>query len=247
MSPQASADAVPGAGVTSDVTGKTYSAAQSEAAEKAAGSATTTESGGIVTYRGQALSDLTVVPPERTDGVLRLTVGLGDSITYRQGSWFRRVCGSGVIHTCRDSGIRGDTTEGMVKRLQTDVLDLHPEVVTVMAGTNDMLHDMTTAQSMRNIHRIVTRIQDSGSIVVLCTIAPRNATPKQAAALNKAIRAYARNHDVPLLDTYPLLAAWNGRFKAGLSNDGVHPNTRGMKLMADFAETNLPRLIASAK
>nr|WP_269327864.1 GDSL-type esterase/lipase family protein [Kineosporia mesophila] len=217
--------------------------ARRQAAVQAAEGATTTESGGTVAYGGQDLPDLIVAPPEKTDGALRLTVGLGDSITYRSGSWFRRVCGSGVVNTCRDSGIRGDTTAGMLSRLQTDVLDLHPDVVTVMAGTNDMLYGFTTAQSIRNIGEIVTQIRDSGATVVLCTIAPRNATPGEAMALNKAIRKYAKKHHVALFDVAPLLSTWNGRFKSGLTDDGVHPNARGMKLVADYAEQRLPALI----
>ncbi|GLY27484.1 hypothetical protein Kisp02_08490 [Kineosporia sp. NBRC 101731] len=244
---EAAATAAPSASVSADSSAEDAAAARAQARRKAAvqaaEGATTTESGGTVTYGGQVVPDLIVAPPEKTDGALRLTVGLGDSITYRSGSWFRRVCGSGVINTCRDSGIRGDTTAGMLSRLQTDVLDLNPDAVTVMAGTNDMLYGFTTAQSIRNIGEIVTQIKDSGATVVLCTIAPRNATPGEAMALNKAIRKYAKKHHVALFDIAPLLSTWNGRFKAGLTDDGVHPNARGMKLVADYAEQRLPALI----
>ncbi|MBT0767644.1 hypothetical protein KIH74_01825 [Kineosporia sp. J2-2] len=238
------AEGTPGVTVT-----RSYSAADLAAAADAAARATSTYSaaeGSSVGFQGQTLPDLTVVPPTRTDGALKLTVGLGDSITYRTGSWFRRVCGAGVIYSCRDAGVRGDTTTGMLERLQTDVLDLEPDAVTIMAGTNDMLYGYSTVKSMRNIDELVTRVQASGATVVLCTISPRNATPKQALALNVAIRKYAKNHKVALLDVYPLLGNANGTFKKGLTNDGVHPNVKGMKLMADLAERKLPRLIGAS-
>ncbi|MCD5309302.1 SGNH/GDSL hydrolase family protein [Kineosporia babensis] len=219
-------------------------AAIGEKARQAAERAASTDSG-VITFGGQSLPDLIVAPPERTDGPLRLTVGLGDSITYRAGSWFRRVCGAGVLHTCRDAGIRGDTTAGMLERLDTDVLALKPQVVTVMAGTNDMNYGTSTAETMSNLDQLVTRIADSGAQVVLCTVAPRHRTPKQALALNTAIRKYAKAHRVPLLDTYTVLGTAQGRFKKGLTKDGVHPNAAGMAAMATYAEARLPKLLAA--
>jgi lysophospholipase L1-like esterase len=199
----------------------------------------------VVTFGGQSLPDLSVVPPSRTNGALELTVGLGDSITWRPGSWFRRVCGAGVLATCRDAGIRGDSTAGMVARLDTDVLALHPDVVTVMAGTNDLLIDFDAKQTMRNLNEIVSRTRTSGAKVVLCTIPPRNRTPTEVLVLNAAIRKYADTHGVALLDLYPLLGTRAGTFRKGLTHDGVHPNATGMRKMAGYAEQKLPGLIGT--
>ncbi len=221
-------------------------AAAGEPARRAAEAATSLERGAI-SFGGHGLPDLLVSPPERTDGRLLLTVGLGDSITYRVGSWFRRVCGAGVLSTCRDAGIRGDTTAGMLERLETDVLALNPQVVTIMAGTNDMNYGTSTAETMSNLDQLVTRVSDSGAQVVLCTIAPRHRTPKEALALNTAIRKYAKANRVALLDTYTVLGTANGRFKKGLTKDGVHPNAAGMAAMAAYAETRLPALIGGTQ
>lgn len=221
-----------------------YDLEAAAAAQEAAEHATSVDNNGAVLFGGQSLPDLLVSPPLRTDGPLRLTVGLGDSITYRAGSWFRRACGAGVLSTCRDAGIRGDTTEGMLERLDQDVLALNPQVVTIMAGTNDMNYGTSTAQTMRNLDEMVTRVQARGATVVLCTVAPRHRTPEQALALNAAIRRYAKKHDVALLDTYTVLGTAKGRFRKGLTQDGVHPNAAGMAAMAAYAEARLPALLS---
>ena len=66
---------------------------------------------------------------------------------------------------------------------------------------------------------------------------------RQARSSPSAIRKYARDNQVALLDPYRAVGTAEGRFKRGLTRDGVHPNAKGMKAMADYAEPRLRRLL----
>jgi lysophospholipase L1-like esterase len=173
-----------------------------------------------------------------------ITVGLGDSITFLPGSWFRRTCGSGVLLTCQDAGIRGDTTTGMLARLDRDVLAAHPTIVTIMGGTNDLREKATAASIVGRLNQIIERVNAAGATVVLCTVPPRNRYARAALALNTAIRAYAKAHRVPVLDMYSIVGTKHGKYRAGMTTDGIHPNALAAAKMEAFAEKRLPKLIS---
>ncbi|HRX82839.1 MAG TPA: GDSL-type esterase/lipase family protein, partial [Pirellulaceae bacterium] len=62
-------------------------------------------------------------------------VFLGDSITQGWGPEFR---GQFAGMKLANRGIGGDTTRGMLIRLQQDVLSLNPKAVVLLMGTNDL-------------------------------------------------------------------------------------------------------------
>ena len=72
---------------------------------------------------------------ERAEQDRNAVVMLGDSITegWRDdfSAWFPGV-------KVANRGISGDTSRGVLIRLQEDVLALHPQAVVVLIGTNDL-------------------------------------------------------------------------------------------------------------
>jgi lysophospholipase L1-like esterase len=163
---------------------------------------------------------------------------LGDSITEL---WVRgdpAVFGDEVI----GRGISGQTTPQMLLRFFQDVIDLHPQVVHIMAGTNDVAGNTgpTTEQDVENnITAMVELAQAHHIRVVLASIPPAGAFPwnpalKPAPAigrLNQWLRGYASKSGIQYVDYYSVLADSNGSFRAELSNDGVHPNRDGFAAM----------------
>jgi lysophospholipase L1-like esterase len=183
-------------------------------------------------------------PVPTFDPSLPVTVGLGDSITFKAHSWFRQLCAEEVaVQNCLNSGISGNTTAQMLARLNRDALVYGPEMVLVMGGTNDLKHEVSTKKIMRRLETIIARAEASGAVAVLSTIPPRNRYGPQVLSLNAAIRKYATRADVPLLDFYAVLGTKGGVFKRGLTRDGVHPNRRAANLMAELAEQRLPGLL----
>lgn len=64
-------------------------------------------------------------------------VFLGDSITY---NWNQSWAGPTFTEhpTWIDAGVTGDSSCGMAARFRQDVVDRHPQMVAILAGTNDV-------------------------------------------------------------------------------------------------------------
>jgi hypothetical protein len=86
---------------------------------------------------------------------------------------------------------------------------------------------------------IAQMVRSNGLTVELCSI-PRAAQFGWRAQLdpgawvrplNSWLRTYAAQRHFRLIDYYPLLAGPSGQFRVDLSNEGVHPNRSGYRLM----------------
>jgi lysophospholipase L1-like esterase len=158
-------------------------------------------------------------------------------------AWFNflTVLSHQQIAFCRNAGIRGNTTAQMLARLDRDVLAYQPRCVVLMGGTNDLPGNGDNARA--NIALIVQRLQTAQIDTVLCTIPPRNGAAerqRQILAYNAALRQFAAVQSLPLIDFYPqLVDAASGRWRAGLSDDGTHPNSGGARVMAEYARSIL--------
>ena len=144
-------------------------------------------------------------------------------------------------------GISGQTTPQLLVRFRQDVVALHPAVVVILAGTNDIAGN-TGPSSLEMIEdnlASMTEIAHANNIrVVLSSVLPvydypwkRGLDPApRIVALNTWIRDYAAKHDATYLDYYSALADDRGGMRAGTSRDGVHPTDAGYAIMAPLAE-----------
>jgi lysophospholipase L1-like esterase len=158
-------------------------------------------------------------------------VFLGDSIT--QGwtdNFFSFFPGLKVANR----GISGDTTRGVLIRLQEDVLALHPKGVVLLIGTNDLEDGATPEMIVGNLKLLLDafRQHDPAMPVILCNVFPSSATKKRPADQIKAInrRYFALLKDQPQvtwLDTYALFANGQGDARIEEFPDLLHPNLTG--------------------
>ena len=169
-------------------------------------------------------------------------VFMGDSITdnwqgLRAGFW-----ADGRV----DRGIGGQTTPQMLVRFRQDVLDLHPQAVHIMAGTNDIGGNTgaATIETVEgNIRTMAELARAHGIKVILASVPPATALPwspdkhpaPQIAALNRWIAGYARENGFTWVDYHPVLATAAGAMKPGLASDGVHPTAAGYAAMEPLA------------
>jgi lysophospholipase L1-like esterase len=169
-------------------------------------------------------------------------VFLGDSITDNWQNFDPTLFGADLA----DRGISGQTTPQMLVRFREDVLGLHPRVVHIMAGTNDIAGNTgasTLAIVEGNIETMAELARVHGIRVVLASIPPAAAFPwsptKRPAPLIRAFNAwlkdYAARNGFTYVDYHPVLADAAGGMKPGLSSDGVHPNAAGYALMRPVA------------
>jgi lysophospholipase L1-like esterase len=178
------------------------------------------------------------------------TIGLGDSITVGRHSEMLHVGANNsyfdVLACDPDSpvafagnaGIGHNTTSMMLARLQSDVLDHAPDQVLVLGGTNDVLLGQE-GETIANLEQIRVELDTAGVESLFGLVPPLDVDPAGASALNEEIRAWAAVRDVELVDYWTPLAGPDGRFREGLTADGIHPSPTGARAMADAAEAAL--------
>lgn len=140
--------------------------------------------------------------------------------------------------TLINAGISGNTTVDALQRLQKDVLDHKPDLVTVMFGLNDMTR-VPMADYQANLKSIVDKCRAVGAAVLLCT--PNAVLDTPARPITKlveycdALKATAAELKVPVCDCYAAHTALRERnalaWRLTLS-DAIHPNMDGHKLTA---------------
>jgi lysophospholipase L1-like esterase len=189
-------------------------------------------------------------------GVKPRVVFMGDSITD---AWIQPQYGGffpGKPYT--DRGISGQTTPQMLVRFRPDVIALHPEVVVILAGTNDIAANtgpMTDEEIEGNLTSMSELAQASNIRVVLSSITPvsnyhgrpgvapmtARRPPARILAINSWMKEYAAQHRHVYLDYYPAMIDQDGMLRAELSEDDLHPNAKGYAVMGPLAEAAIQR------
>ncbi len=152
-------------------------------------------------------------------------------------------------------GISGQTTPQMLVRFRPDVIDLDPQVVVILAGTNDIAGNtgpMTLEQTEGNIATMTELARAHGVRVVLSSVMPvrdglktkdgvplvqtKKRPPETISALNEWIKKYAAANHLVYLDYFSAMVDAQGFLKAEITYDGLHPNAQGYVVMAPLAE-----------
>lgn len=173
---------------------------------------------------------------------------MGDSITENWSLADPKLFEHGVANR----GISGQTSPQMLLRFRQDVLALRPRMVHILAGTNDIAGNSgpTRPEDFEdNLRSMVELAQAHGIEVILGTIPPSarfdwrpGLDPRPwIAELNTWLRGYAHERHCQLIDYHGALADPAGAFKSGLSNDGVHPNREGYRVMRALLEPTIER------
>ena len=177
-------------------------------------------------------------------------VFMGDSITQ---GWPLEDSFPGKPYINR--GISGQTSPQMLLRFRQDVIDLHPKVVVILAGTNDIAENtgpMTPEETENNLASMADLATANGIKVVLCSITPafdfpwhRGLEPAQKiVALNQWIKSYAAHKGYVYVDYYDAMKDDRGGLPSTLSKDGVHPLPAGHVIMAPLAQKGIDEALA---
>jgi len=157
-----------------------------------------------------------------------------------------------------DRGISGQTTAQMLVRLRADVLELHPAVVHIMAGTNDIAGNTgptSLADIQGNIASMVEQARAHGARVILASVPPAAKIPwrpevrplPSVVAMNDWLRGYAAREHLVYVDYYSVLSDGQGGFRAELAPDGVHPNAAGYAVMRPLAVAAIRKALAEPR
>jgi lysophospholipase L1-like esterase len=150
------------------------------------------------------------------------------------------------------AGIGGNKVYDLFFRMEDDVLTKKPDLVVIYIGVNDVWHKATSKTGTdydkfgKFYQGLITKIQNNGAKVVLCTPAvigeKKDSANEMDADLDKysgAIRELATKNKLPLLDLRTIFKEYDAannpdnKEKGILTTDGVHLNPLGNQTLAD--------------
>ncbi len=176
---------------------------------------------------------------------------IGDSITWM---WdINLYFGNSSFLVNR--GIGGDTSHYCLKRFDADCLQLAPETIIYMIGTNDIL---TTAPDLwwrkdgadkqtvlnsllQNIEAVMEKCKDKQ--LYQCSVLPTDICPpydkdginQMVLEANDGIKALCKKHGVHYIDYHSALCRDDKKtMRDGLTHDGIHPNGACYEIMANI-------------
>lgn len=180
-------------------------------------------------------------------------VFLGDSLIFGYGvkpkdNWVNKLKTTYDLDI-HNKGINGSTSTDMLVRFQKDVIDLSPNILFLMAGTNDLLSNRPVTSIINNIE-VMIKDALSNNIEVYIGIPP-NIIPEMANELFMKCDTYDYcNESLPLLrnellnlcnfyslkyiDFYSLTE--NAKELSNLYLDGIHLNPQGQNLLFKTAK-----------
>jgi len=146
-------------------------------------------------------------------------------------------------------GIAGDTTRGMLYRLQEDVTDLHPRLIVLLCGVNDLAMPQfggTPDAIAANVKSMLTAIRSKlpQTPVIVCEIMPSRFAQISAAnaAVDLVLPAFPNAHR---LKYYSLFLNPDGTQNKSLFKDGLHPNAAGYAVWQTALEPEIDQLIGN--
>ena len=158
-------------------------------------------------------------------------VFLGDSITQ---GWGDNMKGMFPGMKTANRGISGDTTRGVLIRMDEDVLALDPKAVVLLIGTNDLEEGADPETIAANLKLVVAKIKQSqpNAPIVLCKVFPSAESKKRPAdkikKLNDLYAGLAKGDpQITVMETWVLFANEQGDAKMEEFPDLLHPNDAG--------------------
>jgi len=191
-----------------------------------------------------------IAPP--TAGTARV-VFMGDSITD---NWGRRYGKFFEGKPYINRGISGQTTPQMLIRFRPDVIALKPQVVVILAGTNDIAGNtgvMTLEAIEDNLASMAELAKANNIRVVFASVMPvcdyiRPQTvqrpPEKISALNAWIKDYVAKNSLVYLDYYSAMLDDKQMLRQEITDDGLHPNAAGYEIIAPLAEKAIAAALA---
>jgi len=182
-----------------------------------------------------------VPPPAASE---KRVVFMGNSITE-----FWKMADSTFFasHGYIGRGISGQTSPQMLVRFREDVINLHPAVVVILAGINDIAEN-TGPNKLENvagnIQSMVELAHAAHIKVVVCSILPANRLgwrpnidpTEKVIQLNKMLKDYADANKIVFCNYYAAMVDDKKGLPSTLSPDGVHPNISGYKMMEPMVQ-----------
>ena len=143
--------------------------------------------------------------------------------------------------TVLNRGKGGDDAPEMLKRLQGEVIDLHPDLVIWQVGTNAVLRNLDPDETAKMVEDGVAHIQVAGADVVLVDpqYSPRvTERGENASRMVKLLGKVAELRHVGIFPRFEVMRDWHERQAIPIDNfvisDGLHMNDWGYACFAQL-------------
>ena len=158
-------------------------------------------------------------------------------------------------YICR--GVSGQTTPQMLIRFRTDVINLKPKVVVILAGINDIAQNtgyIPIKLIAENTMSMAELARQHKIEVIICSVLPAIDFPwriglkpaDKVIALNALLKTYAVDNDFTYLDYHSFMKDEENGLKVPdytSRDDLVHPNENGYKVMESLLVPAVEKLL----
>jgi acyl-CoA thioesterase I len=135
-----------------------------------------------------------------------------------------------------DAGVPGNTSRLMLARIQTDVLAHHPQIVVLLAGTNDTDDAQFLNQPLdfSYMREIVQQCEAAGAQLIVGTIppAPEAKWNEYVERWNAEVKLESTVYGYQVVDYYPMFFPGGKKDLALFESDVIHPSYAGFLRMS---------------
>ncbi len=157
-------------------------------------------------------------------------------------------------------GIGGQTTPQMLIRLRQDTIALRPRAAVIHAGTNDIGGNtgaMRLEDIAANLASMADIVKAGGVRAVFSSLLPPahketplsrfnllKHPPDAVLALNVWLKDYCEASGLAFIDYFSAMSGPDGLVRPELSEDGLHPNPLGYRIMSPLAQAAIGQALA---
>ena len=165
-------------------------------------------------------------------------VMVGNSLTENGGNWSKRLNKKNI----RNRGIIGDEALGICQRL-FQILPGTPQKLFLMAGINDVSHDLSTDSVVTLITKVIEKIQTESprTKLYIQSLLPINESfgryktmigkTDLIPEINRKLEALAKEKKIPFIHLFPLFTEKNSNvMRKELTTDGLHLTEEGYRI-----------------
>jgi lysophospholipase L1-like esterase len=156
--------------------------------------------------------------------------------------------------TVVNRGKGGEDAQEMLKRLQTEVIDMKPDLVIWQVGTNAILRNLDPGETEQLVEDGITRIQAAGADLVLVDpqYSPRvNERAENAGKMVRLLRKAAEIRHVGIFPRFEVMRDWHEKQAIPIDNflisDGLHMSDWGYACFAQLLGDDIIRSVGQIK
>ena len=153
-----------------------------------------------------------------------------------------------------NAGKGGEDAPEMMKRLQTSVIDLHPDLVIWQVGTNAVLRNLDPGETAKLVEEGITQIQSVGADVVLIDpqYSPRvNEHAESAGKMMTLLNKTAELRKVGIFPRFAVMKDWHEKQAIPIDNfvisDGLHMSDWGYACFAQLLGDDIIKSVGQIK